>query len=243
MRYIVILVCGTLMIGCSYEKVFNSDIDKFLAAQLQNNRLEIDQVKNDLKDLKIDTLRRNVALVGRLELLHKQLLTFSDSLDSLDKRYIKEAAMKFIDNTFDDLDSFNEAAFEVDENTPRQLVKLHLAMLESHFISQHRFRYDYNDSSVPFDHFAIAIVPSKTTYKQGENITGELIFCIQADFKALSKVMKAVKINGQIVAPGDNGWQFEIPSGLNAGEHQLSSEAIMSDGKTFQGTRKIHVQP
>jgi hypothetical protein len=244
MRQILVISIALFLSSCNYERIFISDVDKLVANQVENNRYEIDRIGAELKDWKIDKRKKNITLLSHLDEFHNKVLSLNDSIDIGDKDSAIHKAIDFIAKNFTEIDSFNEIPLEIDKDTPRSLIKLHISKLEALLIGQHRHRYDYGDVKIHFDHITIRAFPSKTLIKNGEALTGQLIVIAEPAFEASKKIIKKMTLNGQEVRADKNGWNFEIRptvkgNGLKAFE--LKSEAILED-TILTGTQLIYVQ-
>jgi hypothetical protein len=244
MRQLLTISTVLFLSSCNYERIFFGDVHKLVANQIENNRYEIDRIGKELKDWKIDKRKKNVALLSDLNEFHKKVLSLNDSIDIVDKDLAIRQGIDFIAKYFTDIDSFNGIPLEIDQDTPRPLLKLHISKLEALFIAQHRHRYDYGEVKIRFDHITMRALPSKILIKNGETLTWQLIVTAEPDFEALKKIIKKMTINGQEVHADKNGWNFEIrPTGKKNGliMFELKSEAILED-TILTETQLIYVQ-
>jgi hypothetical protein len=198
MRQLFIIFCTLILTSCDNGKISNGDVDKLVVNQLENNKIEIDRIKREIRDFKLEKRTKNIALMEKLDQVHNRILSLNDSIDSVDKNIVTERAIEFIHSNFHDLESFNELPLEIDEGTPRRLLKLRISTLEAFSIREQRLRYDFGDEGpgIRFDHATIKIETSKAIVKRGEKITGKLIFGAEANYEDSKKVVKKMLLNG-----------------------------------------------
>lgn len=247
MQRLFVVLSMTILISCSYERIFIGDVDKLTTNQTQNNRLEIDEIKKGLIDAKIDTFPENMDLLSRLENQHKSIYVLSDSIDFLDREMGAITAKAFIAKNFNDLTSFTRVPLEMDGDTPRPLLKLYLRTLEAFSIKQARNEIK-EGRSIKFDHLSVRIIPDKMIYKNGEKISGQLMIDIESNFEDTKLAFGKILINGNEVSPKSDGWRFEIQpivKGNGLVSYELYSEAFYRDlniKETIKGKQVIYVQ-
>jgi hypothetical protein len=246
MRQIRIILYGLLLTSCNYERVFISDVDKLTLNRLENNRIEIAEIKKELKQAKIDQVKENIDLINRLDRVHESILKLSDSIESFNKGIAARNVTIFISNNFNDLRWFNKVPLELNEDTPRPLLKLHLATFESFLIRDARDNYEGN--SLKFDQMIVHIVPSKTIVKNGEKITGQLFVVAKSRYESTKDMISKMTLNGQEIKADKVGWKFEIQpivKGTGLIDFELKGEAIFKDPRiktVVKGNEIIHVQ-
>jgi hypothetical protein len=213
---------------------------------MENNRLAIDGLKSEINVAKLDHLKENIALTDRLDNLHKSILALSDSIDSFDKLTATKKVDDFIAENFTDIAAFNQTPLEIDEETPRPLLKLHLATLESFLISV--LRDNVEGESMKFDNLSVKIITSKTIIKKGEKITGELSLSLEPREGEVNKMFRKMVINGQEIDIDNERLTFEIQpkvEGTGLIRYELNCEAFYRDPKTetiVKGTQVIYIQ-
>src|SRR5687767_1421143 len=118
MRQLFTILILLVLTSCNHDKISSVDADKLVNNQLENNRIEIDRIKREIKEFKLEKREKNIVIMDNLDQLHKSVLTLNDSIDSGDNDVMLKRTIDFINRNFDDLDSFNEVPFEMNENTP-----------------------------------------------------------------------------------------------------------------------------
>ena len=122
MRLVLMIFLTTLTTSCNYERVFIGDVDKLTANQMENNQIEIDRIKREIKEFKIENREGNISLMDKLDQLHESVRVLNDSIDLVDKNTALSRTIDFINKNFNNLESFNEVPLQVDEDTPRPLL-------------------------------------------------------------------------------------------------------------------------
>ena len=245
MRLFVIISLLTLTTSCTYERVFIGDVDKLTENQLKNNRIEIDRIKREIREFKIAHFKKNISLMEKLDQLHKNIEILNDSLDLVDRDIALNKTITFITQNFSELDFFNEIPLELDQDTPRPLLKLHVSTLEANLIRQNRMTYDFGHVLLRFDHMTAQIKPSKTIIKSGEKISLEFLIVAESNVVDLKDVLKKVTLNGNEILIGKDGWKFEItPTSEGKGlvPFELNSEMTLNDTTVLKGKNTIYIQ-
>lgn len=244
MKALFLILSTLLILSCTSERIYTTDIDKLIADQVENNEHEIQRIKNELNEFKIDKVEGNVDIVERMDILHAKVLKLIDSLDYDDKGKALKRTVQFIDKNFTDLESYKEAHLRLDEITPRSLLKLRVCILEAFYIRQQRLRYDFEVDGVRFNYTNIIIRPTKTILKKGEKLTGELFLGAESNFEDSQRVIRKMIINGKEVEATREGWTFEFVPNVNGPGmqlYELRCEAILH-GKVVNGHNIVYVQ-
>ena len=213
--------------------------------QLENNESKINDVERELRQLKIDNLKKNAELVKRLKQLHSELLTVHDSIDQHDRPKSLSMTKKFIDKWFDKhLWIFNDIPLKLTEETPRPILKLRLAMLEDDYIVWQKGKYEFDDAlKFRIDSLKAKIIVDRHLIKRGEKLTGQIVLAATAFLDSVKNVKK-VTLNGQVITADKNGWRFEfIPKTKSKGivEYNLDVQVDAFDTTKFLGHETIYI--
>jgi hypothetical protein len=213
---------------------------------MENNRIEIDRIRREIKAFEIDRLPENVSLIDRLDSLHESIEELNNIIDSVDQDVALRLTISFRDTHFRDLDSFNEVPLELNSATPSPLFKLHISTLEAFLIRQKRLYYAYHPGDrISFDTVTMHISANKTIINKGEKLSGQLILVGTVNFDATKKIIKKMTLNGQEITAAKDGWRFEIEpdvSGTGLTEYELKCEAVLDDSTTLKGRHIIYVR-
>jgi hypothetical protein len=233
MRYIIVTWTILTISSCTYERIYISDVEKLLSNQLENNREQLDNIKNQIKEFKINKIKKNTLLIERLENIHSELLALNDSIDALEKEQKIYKANGFIDRHFSDIQYYQKAPLELTEETPGTLIKLHLATLEGFFLKEQEGRYSFEDYRISLDRLQPVIVPDKIVYQRNEKITGRIMLMSTTDDPELlvqnAKVIKKLEINGAEIANEKGLGKFEIQNDNAVGELVLTTIVTLPD--------------
>lgn len=245
MRKIFLIIAPLILTNCTYEKVLLNDVDKLVSNQMENNRVEIDRIKREIKGLGIEKLGKNVSLMNRLDTLHENVVRLNNIVDTVDQDVALRLVMAFREQYFNDLDFFSEVPLELNSATPNPLFKLHIATLEAFLVMQKRGQYDFEPGDlIGFDSLAMQINTDKTIISKGEKLSGQLILVGASTFKTSKHIIKRMTLNGQEISASKYGWKFEIrPSMAGTGlvEYELKCEAVVND-TTLVGRRTIYIR-
>jgi hypothetical protein len=233
MRYIIITWTILAFSSCTYERIYISDVEGLLSNQLENNLGQIENIKTQIKEYKIEKIKKNTLLIERLERIHSDLLALNDSIDSLEKGEKVYKANGFISRHFDDLKYYQKAPLELPEETPGTLIKLHLATLEGFYLKEHEGRYSFEDYRIALDRLQPVIVPDKIVYRRNEKITGRIMLMSTTDdpeqLVQNAKVIKKMEINGTEIANEKGLGKFEIQNSKAVGELVLTTIVTLPD--------------
>ena len=244
MRQIFLIIVPLILTNCTYDKVLLNDVSKLVSNQMENNRIEIQRIKEEIKAMNIDKLNKNISLVNRLDSLHQYVLRLNDILDSVDQDVALRLTTDFRNRQFYDLNMFNEVPLELNSATPNPLLKLHISTLEAFLITQQRSRFDFG-VTIGFDSLAMQISPKKVIFNKGEKITGKLIIVGAVRPQTSKKVIKKMTLNGQEIMGTKEGWEFEFkPDVVGKGllEYELKCEAVVNDTTTLKGRQIIYIR-
>lgn len=239
----IIIILTVLITGCTSDRIYIDDVNHLLADQLESNLIEIDRIKKDISQYKIDHVEFNISLMKHLDQLHHDILLFLDSVDIDEKSKAYNRVMRFINRNFTDLEYHPIPKTKKEEFTPRALLKMRIAMLEAYYIRQQRLRYDFEIDGMRFNYTTVHIRPSKTILKIGEKLTGELVLGAESNFDDSRKVIRKMILNGQEVEASKDGWHFEIVpqvDGRGLQLYELRCEAIIH-GKVLSGRNLVYV--
>ena len=245
MRQFLLILLTVMGTSCNYERVFIGDVDRLTDNQMKNNRIEIDKIKEEIKQFKIENRKKNILLIDNLDKLHLNVQNLNDSIDLVSRSTALDKAIDFINRNFDSLNYFNEVQLQIDQDTPRPLLKLHISTLEAALIMESKEWYDYPDDGIKLDRAIAQIKPSKIIIKGGEELSGHLILGAEANFNESKKSITKVTLNGREIFADKEGWKFEIaPTSKEKGllRFELSSEIIINDTDTIKGSNTITIQ-
>jgi hypothetical protein len=235
-----------VLTSCTYERVFIGDVDKLTINMMESNQLEIDAIKGEVKDAKLADLKGNTSLTNKIDKLHKSILALSDSIEFFDKEIAAKKVIDFIAKNFKELTVYNRTPLDIDEETPRPLLKLHLATLEAFL--QRDLRKNIQGKYMEFDSLKVIIVTTKAIIKKGEKITGELSLSLEPRAGEIKKMFSKMVINGQEIVADKDRLKFEIePNIKSAGlvTYELNCEAFYRDPNvthTVKGKQIVYIQ-
>lgn len=244
MRQLAFMVVCSFAIGsCSQDRVFNSDVDKLTTNRLINNQIEIENILKEAEKRGGQLKEKNMPFVKRMQDLHQSILDLNKEVDSVDKNTALHRVKDFIASHFEKMENNNRTNNPLDQETPKSLMKLHLATLEAFLI---RERIDELYSKVMrLDSIAVVIVPSNVVVKNGEKITGKAAIALFSRYEDTKAMFSQILINGKELKQGKDAWEFELDSKLKGGEQlELSAEAFYRDTTIehkVKGRQVVHV--
>ncbi|NOS92971.1 MAG: hypothetical protein HOP30_13690 [Cyclobacteriaceae bacterium] len=242
-QFIKMVVCSFLFISCSNDRVFNSDVDKLTSNRLHSNQLEIDNIQKELQGEDRKISKENSTLLTRMQNLHKAVVKLNNSLDTKDKATALQLVNDFIVSGFEELRINNQTVIPFDAETPKSLMKLHVATLEAFMIEEQRKKMR---SMMHLDSIAVVMVPSKLIVKKGEKIAGKAAIVLFSEYSSTKTMFSKILINGNELKRGKDSWEFEVmPKGKEVGPIELHAEAIYSDpkvGHSVKGKQVVYIQ-
>jgi hypothetical protein len=248
-RLAILFITFFIWTGCqSYERIYIDDVEQVVSNQLENNVSKIGDVERELRQLKIDSLKKNTELLSRLKQLHSELQSVNDSIDQGDQHQSLPIAENFIKKWFEEQPWIfnNDIPLKLTDETPRPILKLRLAMLANDYIVWHKGKYSYGEGSeLQFDAFKALIIVDKHLIKSGEKLTGQIVLAATASMKESPKSVRKVTLNGQVITADKEGWRFEfIPKTDKDGivEYELNAQIDAFDTSRFVGHERIYIR-
>lgn len=247
-RLIIILVIISIWTSCQpYERIYIDDVERVVSNQLDNNVSKIEDVERELRQLKIDSIKKNIELLKRLKTLHLELINVNDSIDNSNRLQSVSITENFIKKWFDEhLWIFNDIPLKLTGETPRPILKLRLAMLENDYIVWQQGKYDFdNGSYFKLDSLKAMIIVDRRLIRKGEKLTGQIVLAATTTMMDSPKSVNKVMLNGQVITPDRDGWRFEfIPVTNKRGivEYDLNVEVVAFDTTKFLGRETIYIR-
>ncbi|MBI3220025.1 MAG: hypothetical protein HYZ44_10965 [Bacteroidetes bacterium] len=240
----IILVCLFTMCSCSQDRVFNSDVEKLTANRLLNNQIEIENILKEAEKRGGQSKETNMPFVKRMQDLHQSILDLNKEVDAMDKNTALHRVKDFVVLHFEKMESNNRTNTALDQETPKSLMKLHLATLEAFLIQE--WADELYGKVMRLDSIAVVIVPSKMVVKKGEKITGKAAIALFSRYADTKVMFSQIVINGRELKHGKDAWEFELEAKSKGAEPiELSAEAVYSDPKIehrVKGRQIVHVQ-
>jgi hypothetical protein len=246
----IIFIAFLTWTGChSYERIYIDDVELVVSNQLENNVSQINDVERELRQLSIDSIKKNIALLKGLKQLHSELITVYDSIDRGDRNQSLSITENFIKKWFEEhLWIFNDVPLKLTDETPRPILKLRLAMLEGYYIVSQKGKYAYDDDSgsgIQFDGTKALIIVDNHLIKKGEKVTGQIVMAATSTMTSSPTSIRRVMVNGQVITAGKDGWRFEfIPKTNKSGivEYELDAQISAFDTLEFRGHGTVYIR-
>ncbi len=236
------VVCSFAISSCNQDRVFNSDVDKLTTNRLINNQIEIENILKEAEKRGGQLKEKNIPFVNRMQNLHQSILDLNKEVDVLDKNTALHRVNDFIASHFEKMKT-NHTNNPLDQETPKSLMKLHLATLET-FLIQERIDELYG-KVMRLDSIAVVIVPSNVVVKNGEKISGKAAIALFSRYEDTKAMFSQILINGKELKHGKDAWEFELDSKLKGGELlELSAQAVYRDTtieNKVNGRQVVHV--
>jgi len=215
--------------------------------QLVSNVALIDDIRNDLIALKIDTIPGNLSLIAKLNARHDEIIRLHKEIDDSDNETAADLVITYIHDHFSGIQLPAEVESSLGRGTSKPMLKLYVTLCETFYIRDSRNRYDFGQTYVRFDKLGLQARPSKMIFRRGEKITGELVVTAEPDVPSMIKTLSNVKINGQEIQASAQGWKFEImPHVKGAGlvPYEFTCEASMQgpDAEVMQASCVVYIQ-
>ncbi len=239
-----IIFCSFLVMGCNQERVFNSDIDKLTIHQMKNNQIEIDDLQLKVQKTESSRMKQAVAKVERLQDLHESILNLNNSIDRMERAMASRKTAAFIEEHFQELTTYNRTLSPIDFDTPKSLMKLHVATLEAFIIRERRD--DLKDYLMRVDSIAVVMVPTKLVVRKGDKISGKAAIALFSNYSDTKSAFRTILINGKELKHGKDAWEFELDLNTpSVGPIVLNAEAIYAhpnNQRSVQGKQVVYIQ-
>jgi hypothetical protein len=217
LAYIVIL---TGLLSCDSERIFQSDVEVLIDDKKKSTENILEQLEDFIEKHGKEGFEFENEIVGQFFKTHRDVSSFLDSLDNMDRSHRVEATYEFIDKTFDYFEIKHPYETSINENTPLNLIKLQIVDLENAYLREWETNVSHR-----FNNISAVIIPDKIDFAQTEKITGTVGFMAYSDDLKL-----VVRMNGKDIKVENGKGYFSVdPAELKEGQRHLKAEIIFSD--------------
>ncbi len=249
MRLIIVFFC-ILCFSCkqqTHDLISPAEIEEICSLQLQDNFSDLQDMKENIVLSGIDTSPINLKLWTDLIAFHEELSTKYDSIDKANSDNASEIAKSFIDKWFQrDSTRSIKIPVNIDDETPKAILVLALAMAEREFIVWTKNSFDtkvgyFQESS----HKAVFLFPRNVSIKKGERLSGHVVYGAIADMTNIDSLVEDVSLNGQPLQHDQFGWQFDfVPKIEDSTQKTFELRVVVKTrgDMQFADTKTIYIQ-
>jgi hypothetical protein len=231
------------LIGCSSDQADPHDVEKIIKNRLENNEVEINLIKDELKAHQIDTRQKNINLITKIEQLHKDIIKLNHVIDINNSKNALALTNAFIEKKIKSVYAFNTIPLQLDYRLPKSILKLQVALLETSVLIDSKDKYDFGEL-VRFDKLQVFVIPDKAFINGGEVVSGKVIYGAVVDINVSKKIIKKILVNGHPAIADTTGWNFSfIPSAKGKGisNYDLTARVVIGD-TTLSSKSTIYIQ-
>lgn len=212
---LVILSLCLISCGVHTDANYNSEVKILIDNQIKSNEAMLNKMNDFINQHGKGGFENEFKLASTFTKIHLDIIDYLKSVDTIRVENLPKTTNDFIDKTFSSYALTFPLTLSVTEDTPPELIKLQLAILENLFLRE------YEDGiTFKFDKMEAVIVPDKINFKKNESITGTI------SMRAYSSALEIrAKINGTEVK-GFGNVPFKIePAALKA-QQKLAVEVF-----------------
>jgi hypothetical protein len=246
-QFIPVLFSSLLWFSCEQQNKISTDqVEKISSIQLAHNFSDIQEMDSEVRLLGIDGSAENVALWKNLIRFHTDLYATNDSIDNGNADNARDIARRFLYTWFKkDSTKTIRVPVDIDDTTPKAIVKLALAMAEESYIIWTRKNYNTKGGYFDGESARIVFFTDKTLLKKGEKLSGYVTFAAIANMKNIDMLVDEVQVNGQVINHDQYGWKFDfVPAIDKTGlvTFDLRAEVKTKARMWFVETQSVYIQ-
>lgn len=170
MKTTIAFVCaGLIFFGCDDNKVLKSEIDKLISSQVKANEDIINEMNSFLEKHGKEGFKGQFELTETFKKMHSNVISFFDSLDTMEDRDISSVSTEFIRETLHLYQISTPQPVLITDTTPRELIKLQIVNIENFVLREYKDGINFR-----FNNMEAVIIPDKINFESDEPITGTI---------------------------------------------------------------------